>query len=128
MFSGRVQLATTVGTSMQPSIHTGDVAVVTHVGRYAVGDVVAYRSRVAGRAVLHRVMWTDGRSYRLKGDNNAAADPEVVTRSQIVGRSVWLFHAAPPLVPAVAAVLALVLVLVWLPSGVAAPTLVAAFS
>ena len=55
--------------------------------------------------------------------------PEMVTGDQIIGRSRLLLTDAPPLVPAVVAAVALLLIVVWLPSQVdTTPALVPAVS
>ena len=53
---GTTYLATH-GISMEPGFHAGDLAILRTADRYAVGDVVAYRSAVAehGRHAPHRL-------------------------------------------------------------------------
>src|SRR4051794_11750693 len=87
LLAGGVRLATTHGTSMLPTVHTGDMAVVRPAGEYRVGDVVAYRSAVLHTAVLHRIVAIDDGTFTLKGDNNRTVDSEFVTKRQIIGRA-----------------------------------------
>ena len=41
---GGTTYVATHGNSMEPGFHTGDLAILRPADRYAVGDVVAYRS------------------------------------------------------------------------------------
>jgi signal peptidase I len=79
----------THGTSMEPSFHTGDVAVIKPVNSYEVGDVVAYRSHELHTLVMHRIVKIDGAHYVFKGDHNSWKDPEHPTRADLVGK-LWL--------------------------------------
>lgn len=89
----------TLGQSMQPMLHTGDLAVMGGLGPRGVelGDVVALSVNAADRArfgypdrVLHRVIditFEDGRLVVLtKGDNQDAPDPFVTPVSEITSR------------------------------------------
>lgn len=82
---GRVAYVIITGSSMEPLLHDGDLALVRPQPSYTVGDVVAYRSDDLGQVVLHRIVSTDGNTYRLQGDNNDFIDPEQPHRSQLVG-------------------------------------------
>jgi len=106
------------GSSMLPKLERSDLVAVRESKSYEVGDVVAYRSPLIHRVVLHRIVSirADGR-YVLKGDNNSYLDPDHPDRSQIVGklwfhiptagRAVEALHV-PWVVAAVAAMLVLV--------------------
>jgi signal peptidase I len=95
LFAGPAQLGgattyvTTHGISMQPRLHTGDLALVRPAAQYRVGDVVAYRSSVLRRVVLHRIIGRDGDRYVFKGDNNNFVDPIHPHRDELIGR-MWL--------------------------------------
>ena len=115
LFSGKFRLATTAGTSMLPAIHTGDVAIVERSSRYHVGDVVAYRGSLTNVPVLHRIVWTDGTSFTLKGDNNPTADPGLVRRPQIIGRSVLVVPHGHVALPSLVALVGLLLLALWFP-------------
>ena len=39
---------------MEPGFHAGDLAILRTADRYAVGDVVAYRSPILNTVVMHR--------------------------------------------------------------------------
>jgi signal peptidase I len=86
---GATTYVTTHGISMQPRLHTGDLALVRPAADYRVGDVVAYRSTVLRRVVLHRIIGRDGDRYLFKGDNNSFVDPIHPRRAELIGR-MWL--------------------------------------
>lgn len=78
------------GSSMQPRLHGGDLALVdTNVNKYRVGQIVAYRNPQLGRVVLHRIVAESGNRYLLKGDNNDFVDFYRPGRSDLIGR-LWL--------------------------------------
>jgi signal peptidase I len=83
---GATTYVTTHGISMQPRLHTGDLALVRPAAQYRVGDVVAYRSDVLRSVVLHRIIARDGDRYVFKGDNNNFTDPERPLRAELIGR------------------------------------------
>src|SRR6476646_10021557 len=72
---GDTAYVVTNGVSMQPRVHTGDLALVRPVGAYHVGDIAAYRSRTLHRTVLHRIVAVTRHGYIFKGDNNSWRDP-----------------------------------------------------
>lgn len=82
------------GTSMQPTLHTGDLVVLREQSAYEVGDIVSYRvpegDPGAGSTVIHRVVGGDAESgYVLKGDNRDTVDmwrprPDDVAGRQLV--------------------------------------------
>jgi signal peptidase I len=71
---GRAAYVTTAGTSMEPLLHQGDLALVYPSPTYEVGDVVAYDNPDIGRVVLHRIVALDGGRFVLQGDNNGWVD------------------------------------------------------
>jgi signal peptidase I len=79
-----------VGGSMEPSIPTGSLVVVTRTdaSTVMVGDVVTIRAD-NGVVVTHRVNrlvdTRDGRFFELKGDANETADGGLVPARAIVG-------------------------------------------
>jgi signal peptidase len=81
-----------VGSSMEPTIPLGSVAVTRAVTSEAiqVGDVVSIRIPDRGVTYTHRVTEvvarSDGRWLRTKGDDNGAADPNLVPASWAIGR------------------------------------------
>lgn len=77
------------GRSMEPTLFTGDLAVVRRQSEYEVGDVVAFR--VDGGAVIHRIVGGDAESgFVMLGDNNPSIDRWRPTPAEISG-TMW-FH------------------------------------
>lgn len=106
------------GTSMLPGLQRDDLVLIRPAATYGRGDVVAYRSHLIHRVVLHRIVAIENGRYTFKGDNNTYLDPEQPTRGQLIGKR-W--HTVPragrvaTIVrrPLVAASIAVLLVLVW---------------
>jgi signal peptidase I len=86
---GRASYTATVGTSMEPLFHKGDLAITKPSSSYRVGDVVLYESPVFDRPVLHRILVVQHGHYFFKGDNNDFVDPGYVTRDRLQGK-LWL--------------------------------------
>jgi signal peptidase len=113
---GSTAFVTVDGASMQPRLHRSDLVIVRAASAYEVGDVVAYRSRLLGRVVLHRIVAVRDGRYVLKGDNNDFLDPEQPARSAFVGKELLHVPRAGLLVeaartPPIAALIAVALVL-----------------
>lgn len=83
---GPVSYATIVGSSMEPILQRGDLAVVRAQGSYQPGDSVLYADPELGANVLHRIVRVEGGRYVLKGDNNEFVDAARPDESQIVGK------------------------------------------
>ena len=88
---GQVAYVKVDGHSMDPTYHTGDLAVVRRQSAYAVGDPVAYRIPKgefgAGAIVIHRLIGGDGvKGYVTRGDNRNMDDPWHPRTKDIVGR------------------------------------------
>jgi signal peptidase len=121
---GPVSYVLVSGTSMEPLLHTGDLAVVVRRDSYAVGDVVAYRVPEgdvgAGALVIHRIVDRTRDGFVYRGDNRSGVDLWEPTDKEIVG-SLWFYapHAglalqmlrAPIVLGVLAALLAFVAVL-----------------
>ncbi|MCC6046963.1 MAG: signal peptidase I [Desulfurococcaceae archaeon] len=78
MALGYVTLAVIEGTSMEPTLQTGDVVVVVRgvkPGELSVGDIVVYRR--GSSLIIHRVVSLGPFGIVTKGDNNWAPDPPV---------------------------------------------------
>jgi signal peptidase I len=86
---GSTSYAVIVGTSMEPMLHRGDLAVIREEGTYRTGDVVLYEASELGANVLHRIVRVQDGRFVLKGDNNDFLDSEQPTEDQIVGK-LWL--------------------------------------
>jgi signal peptidase I len=86
--TGRVALEVTTGSSMEPTHHAGDLAVVVPAGSYQTGDIVAYRGG-PDLVVLHRIIGGDAESgFTFKGDNNQSVDPSHPSGDQLIGREI----------------------------------------
>ena len=93
---GRTAYIVVTGTSMQPMLHTGDLAVVTRRAQYRRGEVITYKipggEPGAGDMVIHRIVGGSGSEagFRTQGDNRDTADSWHPTNSDVVG-ALW-FH------------------------------------
>jgi len=90
-FGGRIAYVRVDGHSMDPTLSTGDLAVVRREASYRIGDAVAYRIPAgefgAGAVVIHRLVGGDGASgYITKGDNKPLRDEWHPRTGDIVGR------------------------------------------
>ncbi|HEU0335605.1 MAG TPA: signal peptidase I [Gaiellaceae bacterium] len=86
---GRTGYAVIVGTSMEPELSRGDLAVVRERPAYEVGDAVLYRNSDVHRNVLHRIVRDQGDRFLLKGDANDFLDGARPTEQQVVGK-LWV--------------------------------------
>ncbi len=82
---GSSTYVTTYGTSMEPTLHRGDLAIVRAQPSYRVGDVVAYRSDSLHTIVLHRIIGRDGDQFVFKGDNNTWIDTDRPSVTALIG-------------------------------------------
>ena len=86
-----------VSGSMEPAFYRGDIVMVQKADFLGihefnpedvqVGDVVVYDAKWFNQPVIHRIIDIEDINgttmYKIKGDNNNAADPYYVTPSQI---------------------------------------------
>jgi signal peptidase I len=78
------------GTSMEPTLSTGDLAYVRRASSYEVGDIVAFRVPEGG-LVIHRIVGGNGQDgYVPQGDNKPAADEWRPTDDDVVGREAFV--------------------------------------
>jgi signal peptidase I len=82
------------GQSMEPRMHSGDLAITRVQDHYAVGDVIAYRiprgDVGAGRIVIHRIVGgSEQAGFRTRGDNRTADDLWRPRQRDVVGKAVW---------------------------------------
>jgi signal peptidase I len=87
---GSTLYSATVGNSMEPLFHKGDLAIVRRAASYRVGDIVLYESPTIHRPVLHRIIVIQNDHYFFKGDNNDFVDPGYATSGDLLGK-LW-FH------------------------------------
>ena len=83
---GPASFATIVGSSMEPGLQRGDLAVVRTQESYGVGDAVLYDDPELGAKVLHRIVRVEAGRYVLKGDSNEYLDEARPEEAQIVGK------------------------------------------
>ena len=77
-----VGAAVVLSGSMEPTLKTNDLVIVTHRDSYEVDDVVVYEDNQS--LVIHRIIETDGSSVITQGDANNIPD-EAIDESQIKG-------------------------------------------
>jgi signal peptidase I len=85
------------GTSMQPTLVDGDLAIVRRSDAYAVGDVIAFQlpdgDPDARGLVIHRIVGGSAKDgFVTQGDNRSGQDPWRPVPADIVG-SVWITAA-----------------------------------
>jgi signal peptidase len=78
--------------SMEPHISTGSVVYIKPEKSYRSGDVVTFNTD-SGMTVTHRIVGEkiedDGTKFITKGDANAVNDTEVISHSQITGKTLF---------------------------------------
>jgi signal peptidase I len=105
------------GVSMEPTFHTGDLAITQRRAAYQVGDVVAFSTE--GGVVIHRIVGGDAdQGFITQGDNRDQPDLWRPRPGEIVG-AVWIlvpgvgnalaFVRQPPILAALAAAIAFLL-------------------
>ncbi len=87
------------GTSMLPTLRTGDMVLAEAQPGYHVGELVVYRvprgNLGAGDDLIHRIVGGTARAgYTLQGDNNRSPDPWTVPARDIVGRATLVLPGA----------------------------------
>lgn len=115
------------GHSMEPTLHTGDLAVVIPAESYAVGDIVAYHPKdVPNGAIIHRIVGGDATAgFIIQGDNRTSRDADRPRADQLIGRAVatapgiaWVLEALrdPLVFGSLGALVAVVLALEYVPA------------
>jgi signal peptidase len=94
VLGGPADYVMVAGTSMLPTLKTGDVVVVQPKASYHAGDVIAYRipkgEPAAGGRVIHRVIGGSAeRGYIVQGDNRKTADLWHPKNADVIGK-VWV--------------------------------------
>jgi signal peptidase len=126
---GATSATIVAGTSMEPTYHTGDLALVRRTDDVAVGDVIVYAVPAGepgeGRHVIHRVIGGDPvAGWVTQGDNRDRPDIWHPRRTDVVGTvrgvvpqaGTWALRALSPVGLGVAAAL-LFLWALWPRSG-----------
>jgi signal peptidase I len=93
---GPLTFITVSGVSMEPRLHTDDLAVMYQRDSYAAGDVVAFRSSALpdqpaeGAFVIHRIKGGNGADgFVMRGDNNDWDDPWTPTTDEVAGEMIF---------------------------------------
>ncbi|MCP5027232.1 MAG: signal peptidase I [Actinomycetia bacterium] len=91
LFGARVGLTITVGQSMEPALHSGDLVITRTDATYEIGDVIVYTipdgEPGEGRKVIHRITGGDATAgFVTTGDNRHHPDRWHPRPSDIVGR------------------------------------------
>jgi signal peptidase len=91
---GPAEYVMVAGTSMLPTLKTGDVVVARPQKTYEVGDIVAYTvpkgMPAAGGRIIHRIIGGSGtRGYVVKGDNRQSADLWRPKDADVIGKA-WI--------------------------------------
>ncbi len=119
---GATRYVIVTGSSMEPKLTSGDLAVIRSRRDPALHDVVLYRDPVLGVEVLHRIVGEEGGRFVLRGDSNDFLDDPRLVPKDIEG-SLWFSvpYAGSALVwvrqPIHAAILVFVLALLALTGG-----------
>jgi signal peptidase len=87
---GSVSWVFITGSSMEPTMRTGDLVVVVPVDTYVVGDVIAFKPVVTLPGIIvHRIMSGDGQTgFVVQGDNNPRHDFNRPKASDMIGKVV----------------------------------------
>jgi len=72
------------GTSMEPTLHDGDLVLLRKQGSYSKGDIVGFQ--VEGGRVIHRIVDETAEGFVTRGDNKDGVDPWQPTADDTVGR------------------------------------------
>jgi signal peptidase I len=85
-----VSYVVVAGHSMEPTFHTGDVAILVRAGAYRKGEIIGYEvpkgGPGAGLIVIHRIVGGNAREgFIMRGDNKQFADPWRPRPRDIVG-------------------------------------------
>lgn len=118
---GRFVYFRIVGTSMEPMLHRGDLAVIHQADRYDVGDSIAYRDPVLGM-VLHRIREVDGTRFVTRGVNRHDDDTYRPSGDDISGKLLFRIPAGGALLTAAqqprnAAIVAAAIALLAMPAS-----------
>ncbi len=78
------------GSSMQPQLEQGDLAITRARQSYDVDDVILFESDTLGGAhVLHRIVSVENGRFVTRGDNRTTDDPDRLTDQAVLG-NLWL--------------------------------------
>lgn len=69
--------------SMTPRIPVGSI-VFTKPSTYDIGDIITFKR--GDKSITHRIFGIKNGQYQTKGDANSSADPQMVNKSDIIGK------------------------------------------
>lgn len=76
------------GVSMEPTMYTGDLAVLLSQDGYELGDIVAFKA--PGGNVIHRIVGGSAEAgFTMRGDNKNSVDPWKPKPDEILGK-LWV--------------------------------------
>lgn len=79
---------TVVTGSMEPKVHVGSVVFTFPSKIYSVGQIITFnRGKIS---VTHRILAIKNGLYQTKGDANKTADPELVSKANVVGKDILI--------------------------------------
>ncbi len=81
---GKLIYLIVTGSSMEPAMSNGDLAVLRQSQDFQVGDVVLYQHPKIG-PVIHRIIALEEDRYLLQGDHNDWEDSYLPTSQEIAG-------------------------------------------
>lgn len=79
---------TVITGSMEPKIKVGSVVFTKSFEDYKIGNVITFNR--GNLSITHRIAGLKNGGYVTKGDANEAADREIVYKSNVVGRDVFI--------------------------------------
>jgi signal peptidase I len=89
---GRASYVIVSGTSMRPTLRTGDLVLALNRPAYRAGDVIAYHVPAGpgrGALIIHRIIGGSGQiGFLTKGDNRDGPDEWHPKQEEIAGRMV----------------------------------------
>jgi len=92
-FHGPVRLLAVASGSMEPTIPTHALIIVTPASEYHVGDIITFSKNSKRSPITHRIIsvsTVDGETrYVTRGDANNAPDQESVSLNMVVGKYRW---------------------------------------
>lgn len=88
-FFGKNQSFVVKSGSMEPTIMTGDIIVISSQENYHTNDVVTFKD-TGGRIVTHRIIDEQEKNtdvlFQTKGDANRSIDNDTITKDNILGK------------------------------------------
>ncbi len=80
--------ATVVSNSMAPTLWRGDLAVLSKIGDYKIGDIIVFKR--GKETIIHRIAKVLPEGFKTKGDNNSQADFPIVGEKNVFGKVVFV--------------------------------------